>query len=53
LKIFEKDGWIHLQLMDLTTKKMLFDFSVGKEFFNELRDHIIANLEDYKVEELK
>lgn len=54
MKIFEKDGRIHLQLMDLTTKEMLFDFSVGKEFFKELRTHIIEHLENYDLkEELK
>jgi len=37
--------------MDMTTKKMLFDFSVGKEYFNELRDHIIEHLKVYKIEE--
>jgi len=51
MKIFEKDGWIFIQLMDMTTKKMLMDFSVGKEFFNELRDHIIENLENFRLEE--
>lgn len=52
MKIFEKDGRIHLQLMNLTTKTMLFDFSVEKAFFNELRDHIIANLENYTLSEV-
>lgn len=50
MKIFEKDGWIFLQLMDMTTGKMLMDFSVGKEFFDELRDHIIEHLLAYKIE---
>lgn len=48
MKIFEKDGWIHLQLMDMATKEMLFDFSIGKEYFNELRDHIIEHLNNFK-----
>ncbi len=49
MKIFEKDGWVFIQLMDMTTKEMLIDFSVGKEFFNELRDHIIEHLIAYKI----
>lgn len=51
MKIFEKDGWVFLQLMDMTTKEMLMDFSVGKDYFNELRDHIIEHLLAYKLEE--
>jgi len=53
MKIFEKDGWIFIQLMDMTTKKMLMDFSVGKEFFNELRDHIIEHLLSFKIDDEK
>ncbi len=51
MKIFEKDGWIFIQLMDMTTKEMLMDFSVAKKFFTELRDHIIEHLNAFKIEE--
>jgi hypothetical protein len=49
MKIFEKDGWIHLQLMNLTTREMLFDFSVPKEYFEELKEHIIEHLNKFEV----
>lgn len=51
MKIFEKDGWIHLQLMNLTLGKMIFDFKVPKEDFNELRDHIVEHLLAFKMSE--
>jgi len=47
--IFEKNGWIHLQLMDLTTREMLFDFSVHSKYFNELREHIIEHLNNFDI----
>lgn len=50
MKIWEKDGWIFVQLMDLTTGKMLIDFTVEKEAFNELRDHIIEHLIEFKLD---
>ena len=50
MKIFEENGNIRLQLMDLVRGKMLFDFIVSKGVFNELRDHIISNLEEFENE---
>ena len=49
MKIFEENGKIRLQLMNLNTKKMLFDFTVERETFEELRDHIITHLNHFKV----
>ena len=49
MKVFEKDGWIHLQLMDMTTREMLIDFSVAKEYFEELREHIITHLNEFEL----
>ena len=51
MKIFEKDGRIHLQLMNLTLGKMLFDFSVEKPHFEELRSHMIERLKTFKLPE--
>ncbi len=50
MKIWEKDGWIFVQLMDLTTKEMMIDFSVGKEYWKELKEHIIKHLEEFEHE---
>ena len=50
MKIFEKDGWIFIQMMDMTSMEMLIDFSIEKESFNELRDHIIEHLLSFKIE---
>ncbi|KKN56952.1 hypothetical protein LCGC14_0566740 [marine sediment metagenome] len=53
MNMFEKDGRIHLQLMHMDSGRMLMDFSIAKEMFNELRDHIIEHLLAFKMEELK
>lgn len=50
MKIFEQDGKIHLQMM-LLGVKMLFDFTIEKELFNEMRDHIIEHLLAFKLED--
>ena len=50
MKIFEKDGWIFIQMMDMTSMEMLIDFSIEKESFNELRDHMIEHLIMYQLE---
>lgn len=47
MKIFEKDDRIHLQLMNLKLGKMLFDFSVERAFFDELRNHMIEHLKSF------
>ena len=51
MKIFEKDGRIHLQLMNLTLGKILFDFSVEKPHFEELRNHMLEHLKAFKMPE--
>ncbi len=55
MKIFEeKDGKIRLQLAELDHgifNKMLFDFAVKKEEYEELSSHIIEHLLAFKVEE--
>jgi hypothetical protein len=49
MKIFEENGKIRLQLMNLDTKTMLFDFTVEFNEFEELRDHVIASLKGFKI----
>ena len=49
MKIFEEKGKIRLQLMDIKTKTMLFDFVVPKRSFEELRDHIIKHLANFDL----
>ena len=49
MKIFEENGMIRLQLMNLETKTMLFDFKVEFDEFEELRKHIIAYLNNFKI----
>jgi len=50
MKIFEENGWIRLQLMDMTTKEMLFDFHIAKEYYEELKTHIIEHLNSFKID---
>lgn len=49
MKIFEENGKIRLQLKDLKRNKMLFDFTVDKEDFEEVRTHIIEHLDNFEV----
>ena len=49
MKIFEEGNNIRLQLMEMQTKKMLFDFKVQKEVYEELSSHIIEHLLAFKV----
>jgi hypothetical protein len=49
LNIQEENGRIRLQLYDFQRAKMLFDFTVEKEAFNELKKHIIEHLTEYKL----
>jgi len=49
MKIFKDNGKIRLQLMDLSKGVWLFDFSVEKEVFNELREHMIEHLNEFEV----
>ena len=48
MKIFEENGNFRLQLMNLETREMLFDFTVKKEEFEELRNHIVTHLNHFK-----
>lgn len=50
MKIFEFDGRVHLQLMDMNENRMLFNFSVEKAAYATLRDHIIEHLLAFKLE---
>lgn len=50
MKIFEEQGKIRLQLMNNETGEMLFDFTVKKENYNELREHMIEHLNKFEVE---
>lgn len=50
MKIFEEKGKIRLQLMNMPTNTMLFDFTVEKEDYGELVDHIVTHLKGFKVE---
>lgn len=47
--IFEENGKIRLQLKDVRNNVMLFDFTIEKEAFNELKDHIIEHLSAFKL----
>ena len=49
MKIFEDNGNIRLQLMDLGKGIILFDFTIEKEAFEELKGHIVQHLKDYIV----
>ena len=49
MKIFEEGNVIRLQLMEIHTRTMLFDFTIEKEFYNELREHIIEHLNKFQV----
>ncbi len=51
MKIFEENGKIRLQLMNMETNIMLFDFTVKKEFYNELKEHIIEHLNGFEAKE--
>ena len=50
MKIFEENGNIRLQLMDTKNMVMLFDFTVEKEAFPILKEHIIKHLEEFEHE---
>ena len=50
MKIFEQDGKIRLQLMEMKKGIMLFDFTVEKEEYEELSNHMIEHLLMFKVE---
>lgn len=47
--IFEENGKIRLQLKNMLTGEMLFDFTVAKEDFKELRTHIVDHLINFEV----
>ena len=49
MKIFKENGKIRFQLMDLKKGIMLVDFTIedNKELYEELREHIITNLQGF------
>lgn len=49
MKIFEENGKVRLQLMDMQKNIILFDFTVEKEAYEELASHIIEHLLNFKV----
>jgi len=49
MKIFEEDGQVRLQLMDMKKGVMLFDFKVNKEVYNELKEHVIEHLNKFNI----
>lgn len=49
MKIFEENGKIRLQLKYMPNGPMLFDFTVKKEEYPELSDHIIEHLNNFEV----
>ena len=49
MKIFREKGKIRLQLMNLETKEMLFNFTINPEDFNELKHHMISHLNHFEV----
>ena len=51
MKIFEENGKVRLQLKNMITNTMLFNFTVKKEKYNELRAHIIEHLNNFEAKE--
>ncbi len=49
MNIVEENGKIRLQLMDMVKGIMLFDFTIEKENYEELKKHIICHLKTFKV----
>ena len=47
MRIFEENGKIRLQLMNMMTGEMLFDFTVEPDEFLELKDHMIEHLSKF------
>lgn len=47
MKIFKENGKIRFQLMDLNKGIMLCDFSIEESLYEELREHIITNLQGF------
>jgi len=50
MKIFKENGNIRLQLMDMNKGIMLFDFTIEKEAFETLKEHIVTHLEEFENE---
>jgi len=52
MKIFEENGNIRLQLARYEPHfEILFDFTIAKEEFDELKRHIIKELRKFKPKE--
>jgi hypothetical protein len=50
MKIFREGDRIRFQLMDMQKGIMLFDFTIEKEAYPILKEHIIEYLEAFKDE---
>jgi len=49
MKIFEEGDNIRLQLVDLQKGIMLFDFTIEREAYPILKDHVIEHLNKFEV----
>ena len=49
MKIFKENGKIRFQLMDMKKGVMLCDFTIEPELYEELKEHIITNLQRFKL----
>ena len=47
MKIFEEGDMIRLQLKDMKKNQMLFDFSIARDLYPELKNHIIKYLNEF------
>ena len=47
MRILKDNGKIRFQLMDTKSGIMLCDFSIEENLYEELKEHIISNLEGF------
>ena len=47
MRIFKEGNNIRLQLMDMNTHKMLFDFTVPEDAYGDLKAHMIEYLNNF------
>src|SRR4030043_383709 len=48
MQITQEGAFVRLQLVDLTNGVHLFNFTIEKEAYEEMKQHIIAHLNDFK-----
>lgn len=48
MRVFREGNRVRLQLMDMQSNKMLFNFSVEEEAFPELKKHMIKAMEEFE-----